>query len=445
MVMQFPQGFLWGTATASFQIEGYTQADGRGESIWDRYCATPGKIVNGDTGDPACESYVRYPEDIALMQELGLNAYRFSLAWPRIIPDGDGAINPRGLDYYSRLVDALLEAGIRPFATLYHWDLPQALMDRGGWGNRATIDAFARYAEAAVSHLGDRVKDWMTFNEPWCVSFIGHYIGRHAPGLQDHRLAIQVSHNLHVAHGRGMQIIRQCSPGGRGGIVLNMEASYPMMDTEADHRAAELNHQQFNRWFLDPVVGRGYPPAAWESYQGELPDVEPGDMELIDQGLDFLGLNYYSRKVLHDPSGGEGPILHRRDENNVTVRDWEIYPQGMYDLLAWLHRDYPEIPEIYITENGMARDDVVGADGQVHDPERIEFLKQHFAAAHAAIQDGVPVRGYFVWSLMDNFEWAFGTSSRFGVTYTDFETQQRIVKDSGRWYAQIARANAIPD
>ena len=468
MVKQFPQGFLWGTATASFQIEGYTTADGRGESIWDRFCATQGAIENGDTGEPACESYVRYPEDIAIMRDLGANAYRISIAWPRIIPDGDGAVNSKGLDYYSRLVDALLDAGIRPFVTLYHWDLPQALQDKGGWTNRATIDTFARYTDIAVGCLGDRVKDWATFNEPWCVAFLSHEIGEHAPGMKNRKVAIQVAHNVLVAHGTALPVIRQRCPDGRAGIVLNMEPTYPMMDTEADHHAAELNHQRFNRWFLDPIMGRGYPALAWASYAGNEPEIRPGDMDIIARTLDYLGINYYSRKVVHAPSGSyqeanlhldatqddakqqghvayEGRILHHRDEDNVSARGWEVYPQGLYDLLTWVHTDYPGIPAFFVTENGIAWNDVVAGDGHIHDPERIAFLKQHFEAAHHALEDGVPLRGYFVWTLMDNFEWAFGTSSRFGLTYVDFDTQQRTLKDSGRWFGQVTRANAIVD
>jgi beta-glucosidase len=445
MSKQFPKGFLWGTATASFQIEGCTSADGRGESIWDRFCTIPGKIVNGDTGDPACESYVRYPEDIALMQAMGTNAYRFSIAWPRIIPTGDGAVNPKGLDYYSRLVDALLAANIKPYPTLYHWDLPQVLQDKGGWANPATIDAFARYVDVTVSRLGDRVKTWSTFNEPWCVAFLGYLTGEHAPGLTDLKTALQVSHNVMVAHGTAVPIIREHCPDGEVGIVLNMQPYYPMMDTEADKRAAEIHHARFNLWFLNPLMGRGYPAIAWESYADHVPEIKPGGLETIAKPLDFLGLNYYSRRVVHDPAGGEGPILHQRDENNVSARGWEVYPSGLYDFLIWLHQSYPEIPKIIVTENGTAQNDVMSPDGQIHDPKRIEFLKQHFVQALKAIENGVPLTGYFIWTLMDNFEWAFGTSSRFGLAYVDFSTQKRTIKDSGHWFGRVTRANALVD
>jgi beta-glucosidase len=445
MTDQFPKGFLWGTATASFQIEGYTTADGRGESIWDRFCATPGKIVNGDTGDPACESYVRYPEDIALMQAMGTNAYRFSIAWPRIIPSGDGTVNAKGLDYYDRLVDALLASNIKPVPTLYHWDLPQALQDKQGWANEIIIDAFARYVDITVARLGDRVKTWSTINEPWCVALLGYLTGEHAPGLTDLKTALQVSHNVLVAHGTAVPIIRERCPDGQVGIVLNMYPCYPMMDTEADQRATELHHARFNLWYLNPLMGRGYPKNAWESYADDVPEIKPGALETIAAPLDFLGLNYYSRSVVHDPTGGEGPILHQRDESNVSARDWEIYPSGLYDLLAWLHKDYPEIPEIIVTENGIALDDVMASDGQVHDPKRTDYLKQHFAQALKAIEHGVPLTGYFIWTLMDNFEWAFGTSSRFGLAYVDFDTQKRTLKDSGRWFGRVTRANALVD
>jgi beta-glucosidase len=444
MVKQFPEGFLWGTATASYQIEGATKADGRGESIWDRFAATPGKILNGDVGDPACESYYRYQEDIALMKAMNNNAYRFSIAWPRVIPDGDGAVAEAGLDYYDRVVDALLAEDITPLVTLYHWDLPQALQDKGGWASRATIDAYLRYVDVTVSSLGDRVNLWATFNEPWCISLLSHEIGEHAPGLHDRKMALQVSHHLNIAHGKAVPIIRQHSPQSKVGIVLNMSPAYPAMDTPADHQLAALEHAKANLWFIDPIMGKGYPQNAWDSYGSDVPDIQPGDMESMHPALDYLGLNYYSRKVAHDPNGGVGTQLHERDNANVSARDWEIYPPGLYDLLTWLHKDYPQIPEIYVTENGIACRDVL-EDGKVHDPLRRRYLTDHFGAAHDALTEGVPVKGYFVWSLMDNFEWAFGYDSRFGLAYTDFDTQERILKDSGHWYGQVAAANALED
>lgn len=439
----FPKGFYWGTATASFQIEGAVQEDGRGESIWDRFCATPGKIKTGETGEPACDSYHRYMEDIALMSAMNNNAYRFSVAWPRVIPDGDGKINPRGLDYYDRVVDALLEAGITPFITLYHWDLPQALQDKGGWATRATVDAYVRYVEATVKRMGDRVKHWMTHNEPWCVSILSHQLGEHAPGLRDRKVALQVAHNLLVSHGLAVPVIRQQCPSAQVGIVLNFTPAYPATDSAADQSLTRLEHARFNLWFLDPIAGHGYPQDAWDSYGNDVPTVEPEDMKIIAAPLDFLGVNYYTRKICHDPRGGEGSrVLNERSKDNVSDRDWEIYPQAMYDLLIWLGLGYT-FTNIYLTENGASYRDVVSRDGEVHDPKRTDFLYQHLTTLLKVIEAGVPVRGYFCWSLMDNFEWAFGTSSRFGLAFTDFPTQKRILKDSGKWFGKVTRANRI--
>lgn len=443
MITQFPKGFVWGTTTASFQIEGATQEDGRGESIWDRFAATPGKIVTGETGDPACESYHRYPEDIALMREMNLNAYRFSIAWPRIIPDGSGAVNDKGLAYYDRLVDSLLEANITPFTTLYHWDLPQKLQDKGGWTNRTTIDAFVRYTDAITARLGDRVKNWMTLNEPWCVSILSNLIGEHPPGLHDQKIALQVAHNILVAHGAAVPVIRQRSPNAQVGIVLNFEPAYPATDTEADRIATRLSHAKYNEWFAGPVMGRGYPQDAWKDYGNDVPEMLPSDLETMAVPIDFLGVNFYSRKVCHDPSGGKGTqILNQRDENNVSARNWEIYPQALYDLLTWLRKEY-NIPKFYVSENGIALHDKVAADGQVHDPARIRYVKQHLEMVLRAIEAGVNVQGYMCWSLMDNFEWAYGTLSRFGLAYLDFQTQKRFLKDSGKWFGRVARANAL--
>jgi beta-glucosidase len=295
-----------------------------------------------------------------------------------------------------------------------------------------------------VSRLGDRVPFWATFNEPWCVSILSHEIGEHAPGIQDRKIALQVAHHVMVAHGQALPIIRERSPKSKVSIVLNMEAKYPATDTLADSKLADLESAKFNAWFLDPLVGRGYPQIAWDAYGADVPQIQPGDLETMNQPLDYLGLNYYTRRVVHDPAGGTGKRLHERNNENVSARDWEIFPQGLYELLTGLHKDYPEIPEYYVTENGMACHDVLQA-GAVHDPERIQFLTQHFEATAKAIDAGVPVKGYFVWSLMDNFEWAFGYASRFGLAYVDFKTQQRTLKASGHWYGRVAAANAIVD
>jgi len=445
MAKRFPSGFYWGAATASFQIEGALREDGRGETIWDRFAATPGKIVTGETGEPATDSYHLYHQDVALLREMGLNAYRFSTAWPRIIPGGTGPVNALGLDYYDRVVDALLQANVTPFVTLYHWDLPQALQDRGGWANRTTIDAFLRYVQATVERLGDRVKHWMTFNEPWCVSILGHEIGEHAPGMHDRRVALQVAHHVLVAHGLAVPIIRQTSPGAEVGIVLNFTPAYPATDTQADWAAAREFNVRHNVWFVDPVMGRGYPRDGWAGYGTDVPEVLPDDMEVAAAPIDFLGVNYYTRAVCHDPAGGAGRrVVNRRDETRLTARGWESYPQALYDLLLWLQTEYA-FPKIYITENGAAYDDVVAPDGRIHDPLRQSYIREHLATLLRTLDAGVPVAGYFCWTLTDNFEWAMGRSSRFGLAYTDYATQRRILKESGKWFGRVARANALVD
>lgn len=444
MSTQFPQGFYWGTATASFQIEGATKEDGRGESIWDRFAATPNAIMTGETGDPACDSYHRYPADIAIMKELGVNAYRFSTAWPRIIPDGDGAVSDKGLDYYDRLTDALLKEGIQPFVTLYHWDLPQALQDKGGWANRSTVDAFVRFADVTVARLGDRVKHWITHNEPWCVAILSHELGQHAPGLRNRKIALQVAHHVLLSHGEAVPVIRDRCKDGAVGITLNFEPGYPATDSEADRALTALHNARFNRWFLEPVAGKGYPEPAWSDYGPDQPHVEPGDMERIAQPLDFLGINYYTRKICHDPAGSGGAtVINRRNPQYMMSRGWEIYPQALADLIAWIHHEF-HFPALYVTENGAMYDDVV-YQGEVHDPARIAYIRAHVSALPDLIGQGVPLKGYFCWSLMDNFEWASGTRDKFGLAHTNFETQERFLKDSGKWYGRLTRANAVVD
>jgi beta-glucosidase len=444
MNTQFPKDFFWGTATASFQIEGATQADGRGESIWDRFASTPGTIMTGESGEPACDSYHRYSQDIAIMRQLGVNAYRFSIAWPRVIPTGSGRVNPAGLDYYERVVDALLEARITPFVTLYHWDLPQALQERGGWANRATIEAYLSYTDAVVGRLGDRVKRWMTHNEPWCVSFLSHHLGIHAPGLRDRGMALRVAHNVLVSHGRAVPVIRGRCPAAHVGIVLNFEPSYPATDSEADKIATHTAHEKFNLWFLDPLAGRGYPRKAWHDYGEDVPEILADDLDTIATPIDFLGINYYTRRIVHDPAGGDGHrIINRRNPVNMMARGWEVWPQALCDLLKWLHGDY-HFPQFYITENGATYDDEVW-EGRIHDSARLDYIKQHLAVLPGLIEAEVPLKGYFCWSLMDNFEWAAGTRDRFGLAYTDFKTQERVLKDSGLWFSRVTRANALPD
>ncbi len=437
--LTFPDDFLWGAATAAYQIEGGWNADGKGESIWDRFCHTPDHIENGDTGDVACDHYHRWREDVALMQRLGLSAYRFSVSWPRVIPAGRGAVNPPGLDFYDRLVDALLAAGIQPFLTLYHWDLPQALQDMGGWGARDTCGYFADYADRLARRLGDRVRHWATFNEPWVVAFVGHQYGWHAPGLQDEALTLQVAHHLLVAHGLATQALRAADARLQVGIVLNTRPVEPATDLEQDRALADQYWQRNEGWFLDPLLRAEYPPAAWEDYGDRRPAVQPGDMPLIAQPLDWLGVNYYSRGVAQ-----EGQILDPVPGSDYTDMGWEIHAPALRRLLVRLKRDYP-IPPLYITENGAAFPDEVSPDGRVHDPRRIAYLRDHLIQARLAIADGVDLRGYFVWSLLDNFEWAHGYAKRFGLIYVDYATQKRIVKDSGEWYARVIAHNGVEE
>ncbi|SMB84760.1 GH1 family beta-glucosidase [Deinococcus hopiensis] len=429
----FPSNFLWGTATASFQIEGAAHEDGRLPSIWDTFCAEPGRISDGSNGDVACDHYHRWEQDLDLIQSLGLSAYRFSIAWPRIIPTGTGAINEAGLDFYDRLVDGLIARGIQPHVTLYHWDLPQTLQDRGGWENRDTAYAFADYAAVVAARLGDRVKSYATFNEPWCVSILSNEIGHHAPGKQDRKAALAVAHHLHLAHGLALSRLRALNLTSQLGIVLNLTPAYPATDNEADRTAATLADGKGNRWFLDPILKGQYPHDIWEHYGAEvLPNVLPGDLELASQPIDFLGVNYYSRAFV---SAG-GKTLPEGTE--YTDMGWEVYPEGLRDLLVRLHRDY-QLPDLYITENGAAYPDVVSEDGQVHDGERTQYLQRHFQSALDAVQAGVPLKGYFVWSLLDNFEWAFGYSKRFGIVHVDYATQKRTVKDSALWLRDFLR------
>ncbi|MDP9350984.1 MAG: GH1 family beta-glucosidase [Chloroflexota bacterium] len=440
---RFPDGFVWGAATASYQIEGAAYDDGRGESIWDRFSHTPGKTTNGDTGDVACDHYHRWPEDIALMRDLGLGAYRFSIAWPRILPQGRGRPNDAGLDFYDRLVEELLESGITPWVTLYHWDLPQVLEDQGGWPNRATADAFAEFTDAITRRLGDRVKHWITLNEPWCSAFLGYRIGHHAPGRTNTKDALQALHTLFLAHGMSVPVVRGNSPGAEVGITLNLGQIYPDTDSSEDLAAAERFDGFFNRWFLDPLYGRGYPQDIVDLYGEEVPRTLPSDFDVIAAPTDFLGLNYYNPTFVRDsPENEPLRISSVQREGEYTDMGWIVYPQGLYDLMQWVHRDYPT-GSLYITENGAAYPDDRPEDGRVRDPQRTLYLAAHLSECLRAIRDGVPLQGYFAWSLMDNFEWAFGYTKRFGIVYVDFETQQRTVKDSGLWYSRVLAENAI--
>ena len=446
----FPPGFLWGAATSSFQIEGAVSEGGRGVSIWDTFCREPERVKNGDTGDVACDHFHRVAEDVALMAELGLQAYRFSIAWPRIFPLGTGAAPlEAGLAFYDRLVDRLLEAGIQPWATLYHWDLPQALQDRGGWPERATCDAFVAYADAVSRRLGDRVTKWITHNEPWCVAMLGYQTGLHAPGWTDMPAALAAAHHVLLSHGMAVPLIRANSRGAQVGITVNLVPAVPASDSEADAIATRRFDGHFNRWFLDPLYGRGYPEdmVAHYSEQGFLPGacpfVEPGDFAQMAAKTDFLGINYYSRGILRSEEVSEEDnaprTLPEPPPERCTDIGWEVWPDGLYDLLCRLRADYPDQP-LYITENGAAYHTPPSEDGAVHDEARVAYFAGHVDACWRAIRDGVDLRGYFAWSLFDNFEWQEGYSQRFGLVWVDYRTQERIFKDSAHWYrATIAK------
>ena len=439
MLDSLPDDFLWGAATASFQIEGAAHEDGRGESVWDRFCATPGKVRNGDTGAVACDFYHRYRQDIALMRELGLDAFRFSIAWPRVLPGGTGAVNEKGLDFYDRLVDELLGSGITPFVTLFHWDTPQPIEDRGGWPVRSTVDAFGDYVEAVAERLGDRVKHWITHNERWVVSWVGHGWGHHAPGRTSDADALATSHHLLLSHGRAVEILRRSSPGSQVGITLNLDHVYEAGDTDEDRAAALWVDGFHNRWFLDPIFRGAYPADMLEAWREILPEIRDGDLDAISQPIDFLGVNNYtSPLVAADTDGGRSRIVQRADVDRTDM-GWEVVPEGLRDMLKRLERDYSP-NAIYVTENGAAFADVRGHDGSVGDSERQAYLEAYIEAASEAVAAGVPLRGYFAWSLLDNFEWAWGYWKRFGLVYVDFATLERVPKGSFYWYRDFIAA-----
>jgi beta-glucosidase len=438
---ELPDSFTWGVATSAYQIEGAVAQDGRSPSIWDTFSHTPGKVAGGDTGDVACDSYHRWPEDLGLMKELGVGAYRFSIAWPRIMPDGRGPVNLAGLAYYDRLVDALLAAGITPYPTLYHWDLPQALQDRGGWTSRDTAGCLAEYASVVAGRLGDRVTNWVTLNEPRCAAWIGHLEGRHAPGLADIDVAVPVSFNLLLGHGLAAQAVRAAVPGARVGLVNVHHTCEPASDRPEDIEATARFDGHVNRWWLDPIHGRGFPADMQRVYGVDLPE-QPGDLATIATPLDFLGANYYSPTVIADDPGGPVPYAREVPPDGVprNMLGWEIRAAGLEQVLVRLAREYGA-RELYVTENGSAWADNLTSDGQVHDGGRLGYLEEHLAACGRAVQRGVPLAGYFAWSLLDNFEWDYGYDARFGLVYVDYATQQRVMKDSGRRYAEIIAAH----
>ena len=429
---RFPADFRWGAAVSAYQIEGAVAEDGRGESIWDRFSATPGKVVGGDSGAVACDSYHRYREDVRLMKELGLSAYRFSIAWPRILPEGRGRTNAAGLDFYDKQVDELLAAGIEPFVTLYHWDLPQALEDRGGWPVRATAEAFAEYVEVVAGRLGDRVRNWITQCEPWVVAWLGYGTGEHAPGRKSDADALAAAHHVLLSHGLAADVLRREAPESRLGITIDLVAFHPLTDSPEDLAALAREDGFRNRWILDPVLRGRYPDDMLERFAPMLPAIEDGDLQTISAPLDFLGVNYYTRSVVRSNGADGRPVTVTGDDVERTEMGWEVYPDGLYELLLRLRAEY-DPPPLYVTENGAAfRDHRV--NGSVHDPKRISYVDRHLDAIARAIEDGVPVHGYFLWSLLDNFEWSFGYSRRFGIVYVDYATLERVPKASYAWY-----------
>ena len=431
---RFPPGFVWGAATSSFQIEGGRA--GRDESIWDRFCTVPGAILDGSNGDIACGHHEHAAGDVALMSELGLGAYRFSISWPRVIPSGRGEAAPAGLEFYDRLVDQLLAVGIEPYVTLYHWDLPQVLEDEGGWPERATAFHFAEYADVVAAALGDRVKHWATLNEPYCSSYFGYVTGFMAPGRTSVADGFAAAHHLLLGHGLAVERLRDRVPDAEVGIVLNFNPMHPATADPADVAAAAAKHTLHNRWFVEPIAGLGYPIDDTGDVRWSAAELRDGDLEIIAAPLDMLGVNYYSRSLVNaadDKVPPPGP---------VTGMGWEIYPEGLGETLRWLH-DRFAFPRYLITENGAAMDDQPDATGFVDDQDRIDYLRRHLDVVHDLIAEGIPLDGYFAWSLMDNFEWAYGYTERFGLIRVDYDTLERTPKASARWYADVARTNAV--
>ena len=450
----FPVGFVWGAATASFQVEGAVDEDGRGVSIWDTFSAVPGAIAGGDTAAAACDHYHRFPEDIGILADLGLSAYRFSLAWPRIQPEGVGAPNQKGLDHYRRVIEECLERGVTPYVTLYHWDLPQALEDVGGWLNRDTAQRFADYAAIVADELGDVVEHWVTVNEPKVASHAGYGAGIHAPGIRDPRRCVEAAHNLLLGHGLATSVLRQrMSAGDELGIALDLTPVSAVSQDPADVAAARRFDGNFNRMFLDPVLRGTYPQDMIEWFGGA-PYVQDGDLELISAPIDFLGINYYRPHVIKAGHGSAGAgsgspmdldAVHViAPGTEVTQVGWPVSSTGLYDLLLQVRDDFPDLP-MMVTENGAAYPDVVSEQGTVDDPLRVAYLDSHVRQMHRAISDGADVRGYFVWTLLDNFEWAEGYRARFGIVRVDFETQRRTPKASAAWLGAVATENRLPD
>jgi len=446
----FPEDFNWGVATSSYQIEGAAFEDGRGESIWDRFCATPGKVANSEDGLTACDHYHRYAEDIQIMKQLGVTTYRFSMAWPRMFPKGDSVREERGFDFYDRLINELLANGIKPLPTLYHWDLPQALQDKGGWANRETVDAFAKYAAAAVEAFGDRVTEWLTLNEPWCVTWLGYMNGVHAPGVKNLDHALAAAHHTALAHAEATRAMRAVRSDLRIGLALNM-TTYRIED-ETDKDLAELGElmdAQLNRWWIEAFLKGSYPESLMKIHEARLASIiQPGDLARLKVETDILGVNYYSDSFIGLPRAEDKPLIeeglfpfpHRMNgtaPGPFTDMGWPITPAGLEELLLRIARDWPEIQDIAITENGVAFDYEPDESGEVNDIRRIDYLLTHLAAAGRAIEKGAPLKSYYAWSLMDNFEWAEGYNKRFGLVHVDFKTLKRTIKNSGKAYSEV--------
>ena len=452
--IEFPDGFLWGAATASYQIEGAAREDGRGKSVWDTFSHTEGKVAKRHTGDVACDHYHRVESDVKLMADLGLQSYRFSIAWPRVMPEGRGKVNGEGLAFYHRLVELLLDNGIKPCATLFHWDLPQGLEDIGGFRNRDTVSWFADYAALMARELGDRVSMWSTFNEPWCYAYLGHVAGVHAPGLTDPKAGVTVAHHEQLAHGLAVQAMRSERDGLELGVVINPSPVRSEGNPPADAEEMRKIDAIHNRWWFDSILRGAYPDDILDDF-GPLADaIQHGDVEQIAQPIDWIGINYYFdilvRGLRPQDTGGDRmrayPTVNstaQADERPVhTDMGWPITPEGFTDLLVRLHTDYPNMPPMYITENGCAYDDPVIA-GRCADSRRIEYLDLHLRAVKDAIDEGVDIRGYYQWSLLDNFEWAFGYEKRFGLVHVDFDTLERTPKDSAEWYREVINRNGL--
>lgn len=441
-IIQFPKDFKWGAATAAYQIEGAWNEDGRGLSIWDTFSHTPGKVKNGDNGNVACDSYHRYEEDIQLMKELGITVYRFSVSWPRIFPNGTGEVNRKGLDYYKNFVDKLIENGIEPFCTLYHWDLPQALQDKGGWGSRETIDAFEQYAEVMFKEFSGKIKYWITLNEPWCISFLSNMIGEHAPGYKDPQLAVNVAHHLMIAHGKAVKKFRALNMPGEIGYAPNVTWTESYSNRIEDIEACKRLTGFFVEWFCDPIFKGSYPKFMldWFAEKGAKIEIQEGDMEIIQQPIDFLGINYYNGTTGRYNKDDGGLNCETVDMGyNKTDIGWPVDPQGFYKILNYMTERYGKIP-IYITENGACYNDEV-ENGKVHDDRRINYLKSHITQLSRCIESGVNLKGYLTWSLMDNFEWAHGYDMRFGIIHVDYNTLVRTKKDSYYWYKHVIERN----